>query len=154
VRVVRIQTQPFKLDDANILMAENHSVGALTVFVGQVRDFNDGQEVSTLFLDHYPGMTEATLETIAQHAEARWSLGGTMIIHRVGELVAGEPIVLVAAASTHRHAAFEACQFMMDVLKTEAPFWKRENRPSGAHWVDARESDAAARARWLEGEAT
>jgi molybdopterin synthase catalytic subunit len=135
-----------------MLMDGNHNIGALAVFVGQVRDFNEGQAVTELFLDHYPGMTEATLESIASHAEARWPLGGTMIIHRVGDLAAGDPIVMVAAASAHRHAAFEACQFMMDVLKTEAPFWKREQGQDGGKWVEARHSDALARARWSDPE--
>lgn len=148
MRLVRVQTEPFTLESANALLTARHDVGALAVFVGQVRDFNDGADVSTLFLDHYPGMTEASLEAIIDQAEARWPLGGAMIIHRVGELCAGEPIVLVAAASAHRQAAFEACQFMMDVLKTEAPFWKREQGQAGAKWVEARESDTSARERW------
>lgn len=146
--IIRVQNEPFDLAEADALTAGRKDVGGMVVFIGRVRDFNDGQDVSTLFLDHYPGMTEAALEAIANQAEARWPLTGSIIIHRVGELLAGEPIVLVAAASAHRHAAFDACQFMMDVLKTEAPFWKREQSKEGHKWVDARDSDAAARARW------
>ena len=124
-------------------------VGAIVTFTGTVRDTAKGTAVTALALEHYPGMTERELERIEAQAHARWPLQGTLIVHRVGPLAPGDNIVLVVAASAHRHAAFEAAAFLMDYLKTQAPFWKSETDADGrAHWVDARESDDAVLARW------
>lgn len=140
--------------DVNAALAELRArcahVGAVACFLGTVRDMNDERDVATLTLEHYPGMTERALERVAQEAKSRWPIAGVTIIHRVGSLRPTDQIVLVAVASAHRHDALQACSFMMDYLKTHAPFWKKEIDPSGAAcWVDARESDAAARARWF-----
>ena len=108
-----------------------------------------GEEISAMTLEHYPGMTEKALQTIDAEAQGRWPLEATLIIHRYGRLEPGDQIVLVAAASGHREAAFEACHFLIDWLKTKAPFWKLENSSSGGQWVDARDSDDAAAARWV-----
>jgi molybdopterin synthase catalytic subunit len=117
-------------------------------FVGYVRDYNDGQEVAGMTLEHYPGMTEKALAGIVEQAGQRWPLIGVEIVHRVGHLQPGEPIVFVGTASSHRQAAFDACNFIMDYLKTRAPFWKREDTPEGARWVDGRDSDQTAARRW------
>ena len=123
-------------------------VGALASFVGLVRDANDGQAIRAMTLEHYPGMTEKALEEICAQAHARWDLLDTLVIHRVGPLQPGDRIVLVGVASAHRGEAFAACEFIMDYLKTRAPFWKREDTPEGTRWVEARESDDAAAQRW------
>ena len=123
--------------------------GGVASFVGYVRDTNQGDTIGGLTLEHYPGMTERSLERICAQAEARWPLLGVTVIHRVGPLAPGDQIVLVATASRHRDAAFESCRFIMDYLKTEAPFWKKETTPDGERWVDARDSDEAARRRWV-----
>ncbi|MCC9620799.1 molybdopterin synthase catalytic subunit MoaE [Thalassospira sp. MA62] len=123
-------------------------IGATVSFVGLVRDLHGGDQVSSLTLDHYPGMTERELEKIAQQASDRWPLDDVRIVHRVGRMLPGERIVLVIVASAHRRAAFEACDFIMDFLKTRAPFWKREETPNGDHWVDAKASDDADADRW------
>ncbi|MCY0386342.1 molybdopterin synthase catalytic subunit MoaE [Robbsia sp. Bb-Pol-6] len=125
-------------------------VGAVVGFVGAVRDLNDGAAVDSLELEHYPGMTERALEQIVERARARWALAGVTVIHRVGPLAPTDQIVMVAAASAHRGDAFAACEFIMDYLKTEAPFWKKEGVGETRRWVDARVSDAQARARWGE----
>lgn len=130
------------------LYEEDPQVGAVATFVGVVRAKNDGAEVTRMTLEHYPGMTEKALAGIVRRARERWSLGGITVIHRVGPLEVGDPIVFVGVASAHRREAFEACEFIMDWLKTEAPFWKKEATPEGERWVDARESDDAAKARW------
>jgi len=117
-------------------------------FVGLVRDRNDGAAVAGMTLEHYPGMTEKAIRRIVEEAMGRWSIIGCTVIHRIGELKPGDPIVLVAVASSHRGDAFAACEFVMDYLKTRAPFWKKEATPEGARWVDARASDDAAAARW------
>lgn len=140
--------------DVNLALAELRGrcahVGAVACFLGTVRDMNDARDVSVLTLEHYPGMTERALERVAFEAKKRFPIAGVTIIHRVGTLYPTDQIVLVAVASAHRHDALNACTFMMDYLKTHAPFWKRETEPSGAtRWVDARESDASARARWF-----
>jgi len=146
---VRVQTENFDLAaEVAALSADNPAVGAVTSFVGLVRDINDGDGVRTLTLEHYPGMTEKALAAIVAEAEARWPLLGVTVIHRVGELAPTDPIVLVAVAAGHRGEAFAACEFIMDYLKTQAPFWKKETTPDGARWVDARETDASAAARW------
>ena len=126
----------------------NVGVGAVVSFVGYVRDFNDGREVAGMFLEHYPGMTEKALLKIVDEARQRWPLLKLEVIHRVGELEPGEPIVFVAAASAHRQAAFESCDFVMDYLKTRAPFWKKESTAQGPRWVEGRDSDHKAADRW------
>ena len=135
---------------AEIREAERRSPldGAVVSFVGIVRSRNDGNSIRSMTLEHYPGMTEKALAEIVEKARRRWSLGDVTVIHRVGELQVGEQIVLCLVASPHRAEAFEACEFIMDWLKTEAPFWKKEKTPEGERWVDARESDEARKARW------
>ena len=123
-------------------------IGAAVSFVGLVRDIHGGDQVSALTLDHYPGMTERELEKIADEAAGRWPLDDVRIVHRVGRMLPGEKIVLVIPLSAHRRAAFEACDFIMDFLKTRAPFWKREETPKGDHWVTAKASDDADADRW------
>lgn len=146
---IRVQHKSFDVGQLTAdLHARNPRVGAVVNFIGYVRDLNIGQSVNELFLEHYPGMTEKALEQIATEARERWPLLGVEIVHRVGALSVSEPIVFVGVSSKHRHMAFEACAFIMDVLKTRAPFWKRETTPVGAYWVEARESDRNAALRW------
>ena len=146
---IRVQHKSFDVGQLTAdLHARNPRVGAVVNFIGYVRDLNIGQTVNGLFLEHYPGMTEKALEQIAEEARERWPLLGVEIVHRVGALAVCEPIVFVGVSSKHRHMAFEACAFIMDVLKTRAPFWKRETTSQGAHWVEARESDQNAALRW------
>jgi len=142
---VQVQIEPFDLN-AEVAALQTAGVGAVASFVGVVRD--DGEGLAALTLEHYPGMTERALERILVRARERWGFIDATIIHRVGELAPGEPIVLVAVAAAHRGEAFAACEFIMDYLKTEAPFWKKEFGEAGARWVDARVSDQAAAARW------
>ncbi len=147
--MVRVQHEEFDVSaEVARLRAANPRIGAVACFIGVVRDVNDGDTIASMTLEHYPGMTEKALAEIATQARARWQLYDVLIIHRVGELRPTEPIVLVVTTSAHRHDAFAACEFVMDYLKTEAPFWKKEATSSGARWVDARESDDAARERW------
>jgi len=147
---VRIQTEVFDVGaELKALHAANPKIGAIASFVGLARDVNDGQSVETLRLEHYPGMTERALEDIIRQAQARWDVMQALIIHRVGLLAPLDPIVLVVVCSMHRHDAFDACRFLIDYLKTDAPFWKHEAGPGGAHWVDARASDDVARAAWV-----
>ena len=146
---VRVQTGDFDLGaEVARLRAGRGRVGAVAAFVGTVRDLNDGAGVTTMTLEHYPGMTEKALESIVARARERWDLDDVLVVHRVGELRPLDQIVLVAVTSAHRGDAFAACEFVMDWLKTQAPFWKKEAGPQGARWVDARESDDAAAARW------
>ncbi|MBB6153412.1 molybdopterin synthase catalytic subunit [Pseudomonas sp. JAI115] len=146
---VRVQYKSFDVGQLTAdLHARNPRIGAVVNFIGYVRDLNIGQSVNELFLEHYPGMTEKALEQIADEARERWPLLGVEIVHRVGALAVSEPIVFVGVSSKHRHMAFEACAFIMDVLKTRAPFWKRESTAQGSHWVEARESDQNAALRW------
>lgn len=126
--------------------------GAIVTFTGKVRNHNAGDSVATLTLEHYPAMTEKVLHRIAQQARERWPLQQVAIIHRTGRLLPGEEIVLVGVSSAHRNAAFAAAEFIMDILKTEAPFWKRESTPEGERWLDARDSDEQAASRWSEGQ--
>jgi molybdopterin synthase catalytic subunit len=146
---ISVQTEDF---DAGAELAQmrlaHPEVGALVSFVGQVRDLNDGAMVSGMHLEHYPGMTEKALSGIAEQAMQRWELSDTLVIHRYGDLKPLDQIVLVVVASAHRQAAFAACEFIMDYLKTEAPFWKKESTPEGERWVDAKEIDEAAKNRW------
>ena len=146
---VRIQTDDFDLStEIATLRAGRAGVGAVVSFVGTVRDINQGTGVSSLTLEHYPGMTDKSLEDIVAQAKARWQLDQVLVIHRVGPLQPLDQIVLVAVTSANRGEAFQACEFVMDWLKTRAPFWKKEATPQGERWVDARESDDAAAARW------
>ena len=146
---VRVQEADFDIGaELAALTAGNHRIGGLGVFVGLVRDIAGGEPVNAMSLEHYPGMTERQLEAIEAEARARWPLDASLIIHRVGDLAPGDNIVLVACASAHRQAALDATAFLIDWLKTKAPFWKREETPDGARWVDARESDDTAAARW------
>jgi len=145
---VSVQEHDFDVsEEIKRLTNGNHDIGATVSFTGLVRDVGAGLESMTL--EHYPGMTEAALSDIADQAEARWPLSGVRIIHRIGPLEPGAQIVLVLAASRHRHAAFEAAEFLMDYLKSRAPFWKKEALADGSGgWVDAREADEDALARW------
>lgn len=146
---VSVQEAPFDAGaEIAALSSGDAGVGAVASFVGLVRDRNDGTGVSTLMLEHYPGMTEKALHGIGEEAGRRWSLNGVRIIHRVGTLQPTEAIVFVAVASSHRGEAFAACEFIMDYLKTRAPFWKKEQTPEGGRWVEARGSDDAAASRW------
>ena len=123
-------------------------IGAIASFVGLARDMNEGSGVAAMTLEHYPGMTEKALGRLVDEAKSRWALLDVTVIHRIGRLLPGDPIVLVAVASSHRGEAFAACEFIMDYLKTRAPFWKKEETPAGERWVEARASDDAAAARW------
>jgi len=144
---VHVQTEDFDVGaESRALQAD--TVGAIALFVGTVRGLSSDNGVTAMTLEHYPGMTESELERIEAEARARWPLEDVTIIHRVGRLEAGDQIVLVGAASAHRQAAFDAAQFIMDFLKTDAPFWKAEERGDETSWVDARESDDVARKRW------
>ena len=146
---VRVQTGDFDLTtDIAALRQQDPRVGAVVSFVGTVRDMNEGAQVSEMELEHYPGMTERALEDIVAKAQARWPLYNALVIHRVGPLAPLEQIVLVAVSAAHRGEAFAACEFIIDYLKTDAPFWKKEQTPDGARWVDARISDDSAKAKW------
>ena len=145
---IQIQTEDFDLATEYAALGKSHSTGAVVTFIGKVRDFNQGDSVSGLTLEHYPGMTEKSLAKILIEAETRWSIQGVKVIHRIGELALGDQIVFVGVASMHRGDAFQACEFIMDYLKTQAPFWKKEATEAGSHWVDARETDTTAADRW------
>lgn len=148
---IHIQIQPDDFDlsaEYGRLRRENPQAGAIVTFTGLVRDFNADGEVAGIVLEHYSGMTEKTLQKITDEAVERWGVAGITIIHRVGALGGAEQIVLVGVASRHRREGFAAAEFIMDFLKTEAPFWKRERSPDGEQWVDAKDSDQRARERW------
>ena len=146
---VQIQTADFDLSAEVARLREGDAgVGAVCAFVGTVRDRNDGSSVASLELEHYPGMTEKSIQSMMAQAQARFDIRAARVIHRVGLLQPQDQIVLVAVTSAHRGESFQACEFLMDYLKTQAPFWKKEQTPEGAHWVDARVSDDAALARW------
>lgn len=146
---VRVQTEDFDVSQEMLLLRQkNPKVGAVASFVGVVRDLNDGDEVSALTLEHYPGMTERSLEEIVSEAKSRWNIYDALIIHRVGTLLPLDQIVLVLVTSAHRGESFKACEFLMDYLKTRAPFWKKEQTSSGERWVDARTTDSVAAMRW------
>jgi len=152
VKLIRIQQEDF---DASTLLTELRSdrsdIGASVTFIGYVRDLNLDDDVKAMRLEHYPGMTEKALEEIIDEAGSRWKLSGTAVIHRVGELQPADQIVLVAVTSAHRGDAFAACEFIMDFLKTRAPFWKKELLQDGSsRWVEARASDDEAAGRWKE----
>ncbi len=147
--MIRVQSQPFDMAaEIAALKSGNPRIGGTAVFVGSVRDMNEGRDVATLHLEYYPGMTEKALEAIDRQAHERWPLEASLIIHRHGTLDVGEDIVLVICCSAHREAAFEACAFLMDWLKTSAPFWKLESGETGSSWVEAKESDDLAARRW------
>ena len=150
VNDIRVQEADFDLSrELAALRAGDGRVGAVVSFIGTVRDLNEGSAVSEMELEHYPGMTEKALGDIVAQARARWPLFGVQLIHRVGPLKPLDQIVLVACSSAHRGEAFAACEFIMDYLKTDAPFWKKEQTPEGARWVDARASDDSAKRKWL-----
>ena len=146
---VRVQQEDFDIG-AEIARFRNADagIGAIASFIGLVRDRNEGDAVAAMTLEHYPGMTEKALEGIIAEAKGRWDIIDALVIHRVGELKPLEQIVLVVVAGAHRGAAFAACEFIMDYLKTQAPFWKKEQTPKGARWVEARAADDEAAARW------
>lgn len=146
---VRVHTEDFDITrEIAQLRAKNPRVGAVASFMGCVRDMNEGDTVGLMYLEHYPGMTESELGRISLEAATRWDIFDTLVIHRIGELKPLDQIVFVAVTSAHRGEAFRACEFIMDFLKTQAPFWKRELTPNGERWVEARASDEAAAARW------
>jgi molybdopterin synthase catalytic subunit len=146
---VSIQTADFDLStEVALLRLQDKGIGAVCSFIGTVRDRNDGQSVSAMELEHYPGMTEKAIEGMIDEAFKRFDILGARVIHRVGLLKPLDQIVLVIVSSAHRGQSFQACEFLMDYLKTQAPFWKKEQTPAGARWVDARVSDDAALARW------
>ena len=147
---VRVQREDFDVGaEITALRAGNSRIGGVTSFVGLVRDMTDGREFSAMTLEHYPGMTEKLLARIEAEAHDRWPLEASLIVHRYGRLEAGDQIVLVVAASPHRDAAFDACRFLIDWLKTQAPFWKQEDAGDGTtRWVEAKAEDGAAAARW------
>ncbi len=146
---IRIQENDFDLSaEIGVLRKNDPRVGAVVSFLGTVRDMNDGSQVKGMTLEHYPGMTEKALQEILDQAKARWDIYQTLVIHRVGPLLPEDQIVLAAVTSAHRGEAFAACEFIMDYLKTAAPFWKKEETPEGARWVDARVTDETAMARW------
>ena len=148
---VRVQQADFDVGaELTALRGSDARVGALASFLGLVRDLNDGASVAEMTLEHYPGMTEKALEEIVAEAKGRWDIYDALVIHRVGPLKPCDQIVLVAVTSAHRGEAFAACEFIMDYLKTKAPFWKKEVTPDGGRWVDARETDDTAAARWQE----
>jgi len=146
---VRVQTGDFDVArEIAALRGGDSRVGAVAAFIGLVRDINDAAAVSTLTLEHYPGMTEKALARIVDEAKSRWSVYDALVVHRVGELKPTDQIVLVVVTGAHRGEAFAACEFIMDYLKTRAPFWKKEQTPAGERWVEARASDDDAAARW------
>lgn len=146
---VRVQVEDFDAGaEVQALRLARPDIGAVVSFIGQVRDINDGSSVSAMHLEHYPGMTEKSLEAITQQAKQRWDIVEVLVIHRVGDLNPSDQIVMVAVSSAHRKEAFMACEFVMDYLKTEAPFWKKEQTTAGARWVEAKATDDAAKERW------
>ncbi|MGB1546998.1 MAG: molybdenum cofactor biosynthesis protein MoaE [Alphaproteobacteria bacterium] len=149
--MIRVQKEDFDVGaELEKLAAGNPAIGGMASFVGIVRDVAESEEIRAMTLEHYPGMTEKALEEIEAEARRRWPLEASLIIHRVGQLEPGDRIVLVATASKHREAAFESCHFLIDWLKTKAPFWKQEETPKGPRWVEARSEDDQAAASWGE----
>ena len=149
--IISIQEQDFSLDSAyqQLRGVFPEKTGAICTFTGLVRDYGDKEGVTGLYLEHYPGMTENSLQKIVHQAAQNWQFDGVHIIHRVGRLMLSEQIVFVGVSSSHRADAFSACEFIMDYLKTDAPFWKKEIRESGSEWVEAKKSDQARRKKWL-----
>jgi molybdopterin synthase catalytic subunit len=147
--MIRVQHEDFDAGaEINRLRLARPDTGAVAAFVGQVRDLNEGDAVSGMTLEHYPGMTEKALDGIVEQAKSRWDIFDALVIHRIGELKPLDQIVLVVVSGAHRGEAFAACEFIMDFLKTEAPFWKKEQTGRGERWVDARTSDESAKQRW------
>lgn len=152
--MIRVQQEPFDIaNELTQLRAGNVNIGGTACFVGSVRELSDGKAISTMTLEHYPGMTERALEEIEAEALSRWPLDAALIVHRYGRLEPGDDIVLVITASAHRQAAFDACQFLMDWLKTKAPFWKCESDAQGEQWVAARARDDDAADKWEQSDA-
>jgi molybdopterin synthase catalytic subunit len=150
---VRVQAEDFDISaEIGLLRGGRNDVGAVASFIGVMRDFNDGSGVTELTLEHYPGMTEKALQQIVDEAHARWRLQDALVVHRVGLMRPADQIVLVVALSAHREEALAACAFIMDYLKTRAPFWKKERTTAGERWVESRASDDQAAGRWLDGE--
>ena len=146
---VSIQAEDFNLnEEIEKLRAQDKRIGAICTFTGTVRDRNDGLNISSMELEHYPGMTEKAIEAMVDEATARFDIFGARVVHRIGLLQPLDQVVMVAVTSSHRGESFKACEFLMDYLKTQAPFWKKEQTPEGARWVDARVSDDAALAKW------
>ena len=146
---VRIQHEDFDVGrEIAVLREGNPGIGAVASFIGVVRDVNDGEPVARMTLEHYPGMTEKSIDEIIGQAKARWQIFDALVVHRVGELQPLDQIVLVVVTGSHRGEAFAACEFIMDYLKTRAPFWKKEATPDGARWVESRASDDIAAERW------
>ena len=148
MHTIRVQTEDFDIAAELAAMRINPAIGAVASFIGLVRDVNEGTGVATLTLEHYPAMTEKALAAIVGQAQQRWEILDCVLIHRVGTLQPTDQIVLVMVASAHRGHAFEACEFIMDYLKTQAPFWKKEATPDGERWVESRDSDEVAASRW------
>jgi molybdopterin synthase catalytic subunit len=149
--MIRVQREDFDIGkELDSLTRDRPSIGGVTSFVGLVRDVAGGEKIASMTLEHYPGMTEQQLAAIEAEAQRRWPLDAVLIIHRYGELLPGDRIVLVATASAHRDAAFDACRFLIDWLKTKAPFWKLEETAQGARWIDAKSSDDDAAKRWID----
>ena len=146
---VAVQAEDFNLDEEiERLRAQDKRIGAICTFIGTVRDRNDGLNISSMELEHYPGMTEKAIEAMVDKALVRFDIFGARVVHRIGLLQPLDQVVMVAVTSSHRGESFKACEFLMDYLKTQAPFWKKEQTPEGARWVDARVSDDAALAKW------
>ena len=148
MHTIRVQTEDFDIAAELAAMRANSAIGAVASFIGLVRDVNEGTGVATLTLEHYPAMTEKALTAIVEQAQQRWEILDCVLIHRIGTLQPSDQIVLVMVASGHRGHAFEACEFIMDYLKTQAPFWKKEATPDGERWVESRGSDEVAATRW------
>ncbi|MDG6280723.1 molybdopterin synthase catalytic subunit MoaE [Glaesserella parasuis] len=146
--LIQVQQDPFDQNAIYKWLSEQHSVGATTLFVGKVREMNLGDSVSGLYLEHYPAMTEKALREIVDEARSRWELQRVAVIHRIGQLYTGDEIVLVGVSSAHRGNAYHANEFIMDYLKTKAPFWKRETTDHGDRWIEGRESDQQAADKW------
>ncbi|WP_373777626.1 molybdopterin synthase catalytic subunit MoaE [Glaesserella sp.] len=146
--LIQVQQDPFDQNTIYKWLSEQHSVGATTLFVGKVREMNLGDSVSGLYLEHYPAMTEKALQEIVDEARSRWELQRVAVIHRIGQLYTGDEIVLVGVSSAHRGNAYHANEFIMDYLKTKAPFWKRETTDHGERWIEGRESDQQAADKW------
>ena len=150
--MISVQAYDFDSSLEHQRLSDDPTAGATVTFTGTVRNMNLGDSVEGLYLEHYPGMTESALESIRNEALLRWPLNGVRIIHRVGQMYPGDRIVFVGVTSAHRKAAFEACEFIMDTLKTQAPFWKKETTPEGDRWVDERKEDKQALQRWEQTE--
>lgn len=146
---VRVQVDDFDVGaEIRSMRLARPDIGAIVTFIGQVRDINDGSAVSAMCLEHYPGMTEKSLEAIEHQAKQRWDIVDVLVIHRIGDLSPTDQIVMVAVSSAHRKEAFMACEFVMDYLKTEAPFWKKEQTATGSRWVEAKATDDVAKEKW------